>query len=136
MEMKKFLISGFLAGIAVAVISFAVQFLVSLFLPYDILTLGGMRSAQDPIMLFFFLQSWVLAFAMACAYMFVEKSVKGDFWAKGKVFGFLIFVVYTLPSVWVVFTSMNYPLGFTMTQVIGGLLSTVAAGTIIAYFEQ
>lgn len=137
MDTKKFLISGFFAGLVIFFISLIFGFLVPIFLPYNVLELGGMRAATDPVMLLFFLHYWVYGFAMAFVYPHFSNAItKGTYIDKGKLFGFLMWLVATLPSAFVVYTSMDYPIGFTFSQLVGGLIYMLLAGIVIAKFME
>lgn len=135
MDTKKFLVSGILAGIVITIVSYIMSAIVGAIWPYDVLSLGGMRNATDPIMLLFFLHPWVLGFALSYAYPYVEKNLKGDNSRKGRKFGFLMWLVVSIPSAFLVYSSMNYPVGFTVSSVVGSLLYMLAAGVTIAWAQ-
>jgi len=136
LDFKKFVVSGILGGIAYFVLWLIVSFGVRpLLWPYNPLSLGGMRSINDPLMLLFFLYPFVAAFCMAAVYQKIEPVFKGSWMQKGKKFGLLVWVVATIPSFFVVLTSMNYPIGFFIENVVGGLVYTIAAGMAIAKFS-
>jgi hypothetical protein len=128
----KTLKAGIAAGIAMLIISFIVNMIVMAIAPYDVLSLGGMRSAADPVMLLFFLHPLVLGLVFAYLYTFVSKSLKGKPRDKGTEYGILMWLIYTVPSAFVVFTSMNYPLEFTIQQIAGGWVMMLAGGKVIA----
>jgi hypothetical protein len=130
--MAKLLVSGILAGVVITIVSFIVNATVGMVWPYNVLELGGMRAATDPMMLLFFLHPWVLGFALSYAYPYAEKSLKGD----GKAFGLLMWIVVSIPSAFLVYTSMNYPIGFTVSSVVGSLLYMLAAGMAIAWAHK
>ncbi|MFH1240480.1 MAG: hypothetical protein V1672_04670 [Candidatus Diapherotrites archaeon] len=136
MDLKKFLISGILAGIAIFIVSFIFDYLVGMFFPYDSFTLGGMRAMEDPMMMFFFLNPWVLGFSMSAVYHYVKDSFKGTTMQKGKSFGLLVWLVAGLPSAFIVYTSMNYPVRFTISSIFGSLLYMVAGAIVIAKFME
>lgn len=135
MDVKKILLGGVLGGIAIFIVSFVFGYLVQLVLPYNMLELGGMRAVEDPLMLLFFVSPWVTSFAMAIVYSFVKSSFQGNKKCAGKKFGLLVWLVAGLPSAFIVYTSMTYPLGFTVDSVIGSLLYFMAAGIVIAKFS-
>ncbi|MFH1663831.1 MAG: hypothetical protein ABH986_03420 [archaeon] len=134
MDLKKFLLSGIAAGIAIWIISFVFDSLVSIAFPYNILELGGMRSIEDPLMLLFFLNPFVLSFAMTIVYPFLK--LEGNYLSKGKTFGLLVWLVAGIPSAFIVYTSMTYPIGFTISSFIGSLLYMLGAGIVIAKFME
>ncbi len=136
MNWKKFLVSGFLAGLTILVVSNVFGFLVQLVWPYNALELGGMRAVDDPILLLFFLHYWVYGFAMALVYPYFSKSFEGNYLQKGKKFGLLMWLVISVPVTFVIYTSMNYPIGFNVSELVGGFLYMLAAGIVIARFGE
>lgn len=133
---RKTILAGFLAGIAVLLVSQVTNFFSMAVFPYDLFSLGGIRGKTDPIMLLFFLHYFVLSFAMAIVYEKTRQSFEGNFAIKGLKFGLMVWLVSGLFSGFVVFTSMNYPIGFTMQNVIGSLLYTVAGAIVIAKVSE
>jgi hypothetical protein len=71
---KKIFVSGIAAGIVILLVGSIVNYLVQFVFPYNIFELGGMRSIDDPLMMLFFLHPFVLAFALAVVYSFVQGS--------------------------------------------------------------
>jgi hypothetical protein len=134
MDAKKIIISGVVAGIAMFIGMIIINTLTQFVMPYDIMTIGGMRAIEDPLMMLFFLSPWVYAFTMAILYSFVGGSFKGTFMQKGRTFGLLMFLVITIPSFFIVYTSMTYPNGFYLDQVVGGLVEMLLGGIVIAKF--
>lgn len=132
MNWKKIIIAGVTAGFVILIVTNIVNFIVQFIWPYNVLELGGMRSVDEPIMLAFFLHYWVISFTMAILYSFVGQSFKGNFIQKGRTFSLLVWLVASIPSAFVVYTSMNYPIGFTVSQVVGSLLYMLGAGITIA----
>lgn len=132
MNAKGVLSAGIAAGIVITVISLVTGMVVQSIWPYDIFTLGGMRAKNDPIMILFFLHPFVLAGAMATVYSKLGGALSGDAVQKGKTFGLLLWLAVSLPSAFLVYTSMNYPIGFTISSIVGSLLYMPAAGITIA----
>jgi hypothetical protein len=83
-------------------------------------------------MMLLFLHPLVLGLVFAHAYKYVGKSLKGNPMKKGEEYGMLMWLVFTVPSAFVVLTSMNYPPIFTIQQVVGGLLMMFVGGMVIA----
>ena len=132
MNIKKILIAGILAGIVIEIIALIIGTIVQAIWPFNIFEFGGMRAMNDPIMLLFFLQPWVISFAMAIVYSYVGKATDGNVIWKGKKFGLLVWLVSSVPSVFVVYVSMNYPIGFTINQVVGSFFYMIGAGITVA----
>jgi len=130
MGLKNSLIAVIIAGIVTFAISQIVSYLAAMLFPFNVLELAGMRSVNDPVMLLFFLYSWVVAFAMVIAYNVFQKALQGR--QKGLRFGLTCWILAGIPSFFVVFSSMSYPIGFSISSLVGGFLSFTAAGLVIA----
>lgn len=135
-DLKKFFLAGIAGGIVLYAASAIFVTIVRYFFPYDILGLPGMRSVNDPLMLLFFLYPFVLSFAMAGAYQAITPALQGKWFDKGKTFGVLMWVVTGIPNAFLVYSSMEYPLGFTIESFAGSLVYMIAAGITIARIQQ
>lgn len=132
MNWKKFILAGVIGGVVITAVSLIVGSIITFLFPYNVLELGGMRTVTDPVMMLFFLHPWVLSFAMALVYPYFSKVLEGNYLCKGKKFGVLVWAVASIPSAFLVYSSMDYPVGFTVNSVIGSLLYVLAAGITIA----
>lgn len=90
-----------------------------------------MRPFEDPLMMAFFLYPWILGFAMSIAFQKFKGSFKKTVWRMGKAFGFYTWLLAGIPSAFIVYTSMNYPIGFTINSLVGSLIYMVAAGIVL-----
>jgi len=133
---KKFLISGILAGIVIEILSMIISTVMQALGNYNVLALGGMRNISDPIMALFFVYPFVLGFAMTYVYSKMEKQLKGSYVDKGKSFGLITWILAGLPSAFLVWSSMNYPIGFTISSLIGSLIYIPCAGIVIAWAHK
>ena len=133
---KKFLISGILAGIVIEILSMIISTVMQALGNYNVLALGGMRNISDPIMALFFVYPFVLGFAMTYVYSKMEKQLKGSYVDKGKSFGLITWILAGLPSAFLVWSSMNYPIGFTISSLIGSLIYMPCAGIVIAWAHK
>ncbi|MCX6667124.1 MAG: hypothetical protein NTV74_02640 [Euryarchaeota archaeon] len=132
MKLKQILIGGILAGIVIEVISMAFSWLAQSIWNYDVLKLAGMRTINDPVSILFFVYPWVLGFALVCVYSYFEKALEGNYVTKGWKFGLLMWVVVSISSAFLVFVSMDYPIGFTVNSVIGPLIYMLVTGIVVA----
>ena len=132
MNARKIIAGGFIGGIALLIVNFVISALVMLVAPYDALTLGGMRPADDPLMLFFFVYPFVLSFAAAVVFDLVKDALPGPSSSKGMTFGAMLFLIYTVPGVFITFTSMNYPTGFYLEDLLFGAIGFPLIGAIYA----
>ena len=132
MKLKQILIGGILAGIVIEVISMTFSWLAQSIWNYDVLKLAGMRPITDPVSILFFVYPWVLGFALVCAYSYFEKTLEGNYIAKGWKFGLIMWFVVSISSAFLVFASMDYPFGFTVNSVIGPLIYMLVTGIVVA----
>ena len=136
LETKTIVISGIVAGIVILVLSMIVSTATQALFDYNVLTLAGMRSVNDPVSILFFLHPFVVGLAMAILYDFTKKSFTGTAIRKGIVLGLLGWAVYGIPSAFIVFSSMDYPIGFTVNSVIGSLVYMLGAGITITKLSK
>ncbi len=132
MNAKNILAGGFIGGMILFVVNFVVSAIVLAAAPYDIFTLGGIRPADDPLMLFFFASPFILSFAAAVVFDLVHGSLRGSPNSKGATFGAALFLIYTVPNVFITFTSMNYPAGFYFENLLFGIVGFPLIGVIYA----
>jgi len=129
---KDLVVATIVAGLVITVLALVVDSIVKTVLPYDVFALGGMRAKDDPLMMMFFLHGWVLAAAMTVVYVKLGQALKGKECKKGMHFGLLMWLVVNLPSSFLVFTSMDYPLGFHLSGLVASIIYMPAAGIAIA----
>ena len=131
LDAKKIVIGGLAAGVVITVIQWIIYFAVLAVFPFDVMSLGGMRAIDDPIMILWFLHPFVLGFAMSLAFQKFKGSFEKTGWCRGKAFGIFVWLLVGLPNAFLVYTSMTYPLGFTINNLLGTLLYMVAAGLVL-----
>jgi hypothetical protein len=132
MNAKNILAGGFIGGIVLFVVNFVVSAIILAVAPYDIFSLGGIRPADDPLLVFFFVAPFILSFAAAIVFDLVKGSLHGTPSSKGAIFGAALFLIYTVPSLFVTFTSMDYPTGFYFENLLFGILGFPLIGVIYA----
>ena len=98
--------------------------------PYDISKLGGMRAMDDPVMILFFFYPFGFAFAAAEVFDIIKGSLTGSRSTKGMMYGVLLFVLVTIPSIFVTISSMNYPPWFCIAQILEGVIEYPLLGII------
>ena len=124
--------AGVGGGILLLVIMMLSGALAAAILPYNIYDIPGMRPANDPAILLFFLSPFVIAFAAAILYDITDPVLKGGTVRKGVVFGLLLFFVITVPNQILIYSSMVYPDGFYLAQVLDGLIGYPLFGVVCA----
>ena len=136
MKLKRFIVAGFAGGLVILIASMVFQMAVQAVWPFNIFELGGMRAQDDPVMMLFFLHPWVLSFCMTAVYAKLGSSLQGNKLWKGNKFGFLMWLVAGLPSAFIVYSSMNYPIGFSVNSLFGSLVYMMLAGVAIAVIME
>ena len=132
MKWKEIIVGGIIVGFIIMLIDIIIGGIFQFILPYDIFKLGGMRKIDDPIMLLFFIHPWVLSFTLSFVYSYFEKALNGNYIAKGWKFGLLMWIVIFVPYTFLVFTSMDYPIGFYVNSIIPPIFYMILSGVVIA----
>ncbi len=131
MSFRKSVFAILAGGLAFLVIQTLISStIIQTYFPYDILTIGGMRQAADPLMILFFLHSFVLMIGAVILYPILKLT--GTALQKGMRLGALMWLAYSVPSSYIVYTSMTYPVGFYLESFVFSFASWVVAGIIIA----
>lgn len=130
MNGKNIVIAGIAGGIVMLVLMVISGFLVNLVLPADLSQYAGMRPINDPVMNFFYLYPFVIAFATALVFDIVRGSLSGSAVRKGLMFGGILLVVMTVPSLYVMYTSMTWPPDFYVSTAIWEILSFPLIGVL------
>lgn len=135
MNWKGFLLGGLAAGIAI----FVVNMLFGMFWEFIfpgfnamMLALPGMRAITDPVMVLYFLHPFVVGFAMSLFYQHFKAALKGTRFHRGLKYGFMVWVLAAIPSIFMVYSSMNYPTNVVIMWATGPLLYYPLAGIVIA----
>jgi hypothetical protein len=133
MEWKKVLIAGIAGGILFFIVQFACSLLANLVAPYDIFAIGGMRARDDPVMLLFFAYPFVLSFMSALVFDRVKTALGGSCCGgAGMTFGLILILLVTVPGMFVIYSSMNYPFGFYLGNILVGIIGFPAVGALYA----
>jgi hypothetical protein len=133
MDWKKVLIAGIAGGILLLVAQFVFSMVANIIAPYDIFAIGGMRARDDPVMLLFFAYPFVLAFTSAIAFDRVKGALAPTCCGgAGFAFGLILFLLITVPSMFVIYSSMDYPRGFYVANILFGAIGFPAVGMLYA----
>ena len=132
MKWKQIIVAGFIVGFIIMLIDIVIGGIFQRILPYDIFELGGMRTIDDPIMMLFFIHPWVLGFSLSFVYSYIGKALNGNYIAKGWKFGLLMWIVIFAPYAFLVFASMDYPIGFYLNSIIPPFFYMLMSGVVIS----
>jgi len=129
-KMKKIIWPGLLLGLIMLVVNFIVSYLFMLIpsVATDY-TSGFMRSWQDPLMMAFFLYPFILGIILAALWDKVKTSFKGN---RGCHFGWWVFLLTTVPGMYITYTSFNLTFLTILGWTVSGLISAKIAGFLLA----
>jgi hypothetical protein len=133
MDGKKILFAGIAGGILLFIAQFGFSIFANLVAPYDIFTIGGMRAREDPVMLLFYLYPFVLSFMSAIVFDRVKGALGGSCCpGPGLTFGIILILLVTVPGMFVIYSSMNYPFGFYLGNILFGIIGFPLLGILYA----
>jgi len=130
MEWKKFIISWVLGSVLLYVTLFLVSAFTMVIEPFNIFDIGGMRSPTDPVMMLYYLYPVLLSLITTYVFSVVRGSLQGSYIEKGLMFGLLMFLLLTVTSGFIIITTMQYPVGFSLDMVLNGLISYPLLGIL------
>ena len=103
---------------------------VNLVISADICNYGGMRSADDPVIILSFFYLFAVACAAAILFDVVKECQKGTPMRKGLMFGALLLIIITTPSLYVMITSMTWPIDFYVSTALWEIISFPVMGIL------
>ncbi|GAB6286748.1 MAG: hypothetical protein STSR0009_29510 [Methanoregula sp.] len=130
MNIKNIAVAGIAGGIILLIALFVFGKIAGVIAPFDVTTLGGMRAVNDPVMSLFFFYPFVVSFAAAILFDVMKDSLKGTAVNKGLTFGLILFMLETIPSMVVIFTTMTYPPGFYLSSFLDGIIGFPVIGIL------
>jgi hypothetical protein len=130
MNVKNTVTGGISTGLVLLILMMVSGFLVNLVLPADISQYGGMRAMNNPIMALFYLYPFVVAFAAATVFDIVNSCLDGTQAGKGLMFGAMLICIMTIPSLYVMYTSMTWPVYFYVSTGIWEITSFPLMGIL------
>jgi hypothetical protein len=133
MDWKKILIAGIAGGILLFIAFLAFSTIANLIDPDYMSKIEGMRAMKDPFMLLFFAYPFVLSFATAIVFDRVKGALASSCCGgAGLTFGLILLLLITVPSMFVIYTSMDYPRGFFVENILFGVIGFPALGMLYA----
>jgi hypothetical protein len=130
MNIKNIVVIGCLAGMLLLLLMVVINMLMNAVIPTDMSRYGGMRGSDDPVMILFFFYPFGAAFAAAILFDTVGSCLTGTPLEKGLMFGALLLTIMTLPSLYVMITSMTWPLDFYVSTALREIISFPVMGIL------
>jgi hypothetical protein len=129
---RQIVFAGILGGILLSATSTIFSAAAAALSPYNMFDIPGMRPMTDPIALLFFLSPFIIAFVSAILYDLLDTSLRGGTIRKGVVFGLLLFLLITVPNLFIIYSSMYYPAGFFLSSILNGIIGYPLFGVLCA----
>jgi len=131
--MKRIILSGFIAGIILFVLSYgslflAIRFFPELFTDYNN-PLFNSNGSRD---ILFYLHAFIFSFALSWFWDRFKGLFHGAFIVRGLEFGLVYAMVALLPVMWITFSSLDITLFIVFSWFMYGLIQAVIAGLIFA----
>ncbi|MDD4901920.1 MAG: hypothetical protein PHE24_02180 [Patescibacteria group bacterium] len=134
--MKKNLIFGLLAGLAMLVVGLAISRLFTMIYPAinaEYANPAIFRPWSDPLMSLYFLYPFVLGIILAFFWDMVKDKIKGaQVWIRGINFGLGYFVLAGIPGMLISYSTFKVSLMMIASWLISGLINAIIAGWIFA----
>jgi hypothetical protein len=136
MEWKKFIISWVLGSVLLYSTLFLASAITMAIAPFNIFDVGGMRTATDPVMMFYYLYPVILSLITTFVFSVVRGALQGSYVEKGLMFGLLMFLLLTVTSGFIIITTMQYPVGFSINMILNGLISYPLLGILYTFIWE
>lgn len=133
---RSLIIPGLVGGFILLVISFAADMVTQFVAPYSILQVPGMRSISDPVMMLYFVYPFIFAFIAAILWQIIRGSLPENQKSAAWQFAGILFLVVIVPNIWVIYTSMSYPAGFYISNILTGVIGYPIIGFLNTRFNQ
>lgn len=131
--MKRFLLKGIIAGVVLSVFSYVALYLAVMLFPkiaeeyYD-----PIFSFDDQKGVLYFVHPFILSFALAWFWRRFKGLFHGSFWWRGIEMGLVYALIATLPSMWLIFSSLAVSFEMVLTWFVYGVFQAVVVGIIFA----
>ena len=136
--MKKIMWMGFVSGIVMLILTLLVGFLVMAIpsVAADYKNPDIKRPMQDPLMTLFYVYPFLFGGILAWVWERSKTLFGGSIWQKGTRFGLAMFLITTVPGMFITYACMPYSFMTVVSWTVQGLLSTLAAGWMFARMSK
>jgi len=139
--MKKTILSGLFAGVAMLIVGMIFSWLFNWLFPSVALEYqnpGLFRPWSDPLMSLYFLYPFILGLILSFLWNKHKLSPNfgGSVWKKGATFGAAYWVVASIPGMFISYSSLQVSLLMVIGWSISGLINAIVAGWILARWNK
>jgi hypothetical protein len=132
--MKKIVVGGLLAGLAIVVVGFIVGSLTGNL--YAISNASMWKPMGKNFVVMMFIYDLMVGLILSYVYSIIKSSVPGSVTQKGLIFGLLIWLVGTLPGMGITYLTMNVRNMLIAVWTVNGLLNYLLAGAAIQWADE
>lgn len=131
---KKIILPGIIAGVAILIAGLAVSYLFMAFpaVSVDYQNVALMRSWQDPTMSLFFLYPFILSMILSWVWNRSKSLFSGGWAGRGAKFGLVIWIISTVPGMFISYVSFPISLLTVISWTVGGLVNGIICGLIFS----
>lgn len=137
--MKKVIWPGLLAGLVMLVVGMLLSSLCHYLWPSlatEIANTEIFRAWEDPIMSLFYAYYFVLGLILAWAWDKAKDLFRGSVWQRGKNFGLAMFLLLTVPGMWMSYAGFQLSLEMILSWTFAALVYLILTGMIFAKMNK
>jgi hypothetical protein len=137
-EMKRVLLPGVVIGVLVLVAGMILSY-VFMFVPSvasDYSNTDIMRSWADPLMMLFLLYPFILGMILSWTWDRAKILFHGSRNEKAMNFGLALFLIVTVPGMFITYTSLPYSFMTVFSWTVGGLVNALIAGFVLVKMNE
>lgn len=132
--MKKIVVGGLLAGLAIVIVGFVFGSLSANM--YAMSPAGMWKSMGQNWFVRMVIYDFVVGFILSYVYSVLKSAVPGAGLQKGVIFGLLVFLVGTIPGLGMTYLTMNIRNKLLIVWLINGLANYVCAGAAVEFADE
>jgi hypothetical protein len=131
--MKKILISGFITGCILFVVSYGGLFLAVQFFPWVFTDyFNPLFNSDGSRDLLFYMHAFIFSFALSWFWDRFKKLFKGHFILRGIEFGLVYSIIALLPVMWISFSALDITVAMVLSWFLYGLSQAIIAGIVFS----
>lgn len=129
--MKKIIFPGLVAGVILLILSiFGLYINIWFFPDLAMQYFQPTFNEQSSRIMLYFIHPFIIAMALSWFWNRTKSKLTGSFISRGIEFGIIYSLMATLPSMWLVFSSITVSLTMVITWFVLGVLQAIVAGLV------
>lgn len=134
--MRKILIPGFMASIAIFIAGMLVQYVFSAIAPSlseEVKSFGKFRGWDDPIMYIYFTYPLILGYALAWSWTLFSSYMSGSKVSKVLKFALVYWIVGVIPGMVMTYSSFQLSALMISSWTLGSFMQAISAAIIFSF---